>query len=53
MGFAVAHGADFRFAPGTLPNVSTNLLRLYPFPAVWLRTVDTVRRCVFNIFLVP
>lgn len=53
VGFAVAHGADFRFTSRTFSDIPLNLLRLYPFSAVWFGAVDTVRCCIFNIFLVP
>lgn len=53
VGFAVAHGADFRFTSGAFSDVPLNLLWLYPFSAVWFGAVDTVGCCVFNIFLVP
>lgn len=53
VGFAVAHGANFGFTSRTFSDIPLNLLRLYPFSAVWFGAVDTVRCCVLDIFLVP
>lgn len=53
MSLSIAQSTDFGLASRTLADTGLNILRLNPFATVHLRAVDTIRRSVLDILLVP